>query len=245
MRYGAGNLDLSAAAGRHIYDLARRHGNPGLIGFARWFWSGDLTSLGARNGARAVASTGIDELAPVVRLDAEDTLLAEMLGMLHGRLAWIAAQQRRDDDARAHLNEAETIADRVGECTGMGRHFGPTTVRLWRLAIGVELGEGGRAYTEITQAPLDLEALGSQARSSSMQLDLARALVQDGLDRDAEAIRHLDTADRLAPQRIRMNPIARDLVIDLNRRARRRVWELDSLCNRFGLGGQGSHRVNA
>ncbi len=68
--------------------------------------------------------------------------------------------------------------------------------------------------------------------------------MQDGPDRHAEVIRHLDTADRLAPQRTRRHPIARDLVIDLDRRARRRVWELDSLCNRFGLGGPGSQRVN-
>jgi hypothetical protein len=37
--------------------------------------------------------------------------------------------------------------------------------------------------------------------------------VQDEAHRDAEAIRHLDTADRLAPTRIRNDPIARDLVI--------------------------------
>ncbi|MGH3776648.1 MAG: helix-turn-helix domain-containing protein [Pseudonocardiaceae bacterium] len=244
VRCSAGNLDLAAAAGRHMYDLARRHGNPGLIGFARWFWSADLMFLGARDRARAVASTGIDELASVVRLDAGDTLPAEMLGMLHGRLAWIAAPERRGADAGAHLNEAGTIAGRVGECTGMGRHFGPTNVRMWRLETGVELGEGGRAYAEITQAPLDVEALGSRERSSSLHLDLARALVQDGRDRDTDAIRHLDTADRLAPQRIRMNPVARDLVADLDRRSRRRAWELDSLCNRFGLGRKGSGRAN-
>ncbi|MGQ0775671.1 MAG: hypothetical protein ACT4NY_14840 [Pseudonocardiales bacterium] len=120
----------------------------------------------------------------------------------------------------------------------MGRHFGPTNVRLNRLGIGVELGEGGRAYAEITQTPLDVEALGSRTASSEMHLDLARALVQDGPDRDAEAIRHLDTADRLAPQRIRMNPIARELVTDLSQRARRRIWELDSLCNHFGFTGR-------
>ena len=119
----------------------------------------------------------------------------------------------------------------------------PTNVRLNRLGIGVELDEGGRAYAEITQAPLDVEALGSRTSSSEMHLDLARALAQDGPDRDAEAIRHLDTADRLAPQRTRMNPVARDLVADLHRRARHRIWELDYLCNRFGLGKQSSQRV--
>jgi len=189
-------------------------------------------------------ATGIDELTPVVRLDAGDTLPAEMLGMLHLRHGWIAARERRGDEARAHLDEAGTIAATIGECNGMQRHFGPTNVRLNRLGIGVELDEGGRAYAEITQTPLDVEALGSRTASSEMHLNLARALAQDGPDRDAEAIRHLDIADRLATQRIRMNPVARDLVADLDRRARRRVWELDSLCNRFGLGKQRSQRVN-
>jgi hypothetical protein len=78
--------------------------------------------------------------------------------------------------------------------------------------------------------------LGSVDRSANFHFDLARALVSCEGDRDAEAIRHLDTADRLAPQRIRPDPIARELVGVLDRRARRRVWELDSLRNRFGIG---------
>ncbi|MGH3717664.1 MAG: helix-turn-helix domain-containing protein [Pseudonocardiaceae bacterium] len=239
----AGNIDLSAAAAGYCYDLACRYDNPGLIGFSRWFWAGNLMLLGAHDRARTVVSTGIDEITPAVRLGAGDTLPAEMLGMLHGRNAWIAARARRGDEARAHLDEAGTIADRIGERNGMRRHFGPTNVRLWRLTVGVELEEGGRAYEEVTRTPLDVEALGSRERSSTMQLDLAHALVQGGPDRDAEAIRHLDTADRLAPQRIRMNPIARELVTALSQRARRRVWELDSLCNRFGLGGESSRRA--
>jgi hypothetical protein len=44
----AGNLDLGATAGCHMYDLARRHGYPGLIGFACWFWASGLSSLGAQ-----------------------------------------------------------------------------------------------------------------------------------------------------------------------------------------------------
>lgn len=232
----AGNLDLAALVGRRAFELAQQHGNPELIGFARWFWASALSQLGAQDRAHAMVSTGIDELTPVVRLRDENTLPAEMLGMLHGRQAWIAARTGRGDEVAAHLDEAETIADRIGECNGMCRHFGPTNVRLHRLGIGVELGEGGRAYAEITRSPLDLEVLGSRERSSETHLDLARALVQDSSDRDAEAIRHLDTADRLAPQRIRMNPVAREVVIDMSQRTRRRVWELDSLCNRFALG---------
>ncbi|HEY2762530.1 MAG TPA: helix-turn-helix transcriptional regulator [Pseudonocardiaceae bacterium] len=236
VRVSAGNLDLSAAAGRHMHKVARQHGNPAMIGFAHWFWASDLSCLGAQDRARALVSTGIDELTPAVRLDTADTLPAEMIGFLHLRHAWISARERRGDEARAHLDEAAMIARRVGERNGMGRHFGPTNVRLNRLGIGVELGEGARAYEEITRTPPDVEALGSLTASSEMHLDLARAVAQDGPDRDGEAIRHLDTADRLAPQRIRLNPIARNLVTDLHRRSRHRVWELDSLCNRFGVG---------
>jgi hypothetical protein len=65
---------------------------------------------------------------------------------------------------------------------------------------------------------------------------LARAWAQAEGPRDGEAIRHLDQADRLAPVRIRNDPIARDLVVTLDRRAPRRVWELDSLRRRFGVG---------
>ncbi|MGH3930632.1 MAG: helix-turn-helix domain-containing protein [Pseudonocardiaceae bacterium] len=243
VRVSAGNLDLSVTAGRHALNVALRHGNPGLIGFARWFWASDLSCLGAQDRARAVVSTGIDELTPSVRLGGGNTLPAEMLCTLHNRLAWIAARERRDEEARAHLDEAGAIAARIGECNSFRRHFGPTNVRLNRLGIGVELGEGGRAYAEITGTPLDVDALGSREAASEMYLNLACALVQDGRDRDAEAIRQLDTADRLSSQRIRMNPVARDLVTDLDQRARRRVWELDSLCNRFGLGKRSSTRV--
>ncbi|HKR51076.1 MAG TPA: hypothetical protein VJT72_16110, partial [Pseudonocardiaceae bacterium] len=142
------------------------------------------------------------------------------------------------------LDEASAIAARIGEHNGLRMHFGPTNVAVWRLGIGVELGEGGRAYEEATRTPLEVAALGSQERSSALHFDLARALVQDGARRDAEAIRHLDTADRLSPTRLRNDPIARDLVRTVDRRAPRRTWELDSLCNRFGIRGQGQRSVD-
>ena len=46
------------------------------------------------------------------------------------------------------------------------------------------------------------------------------------------------------PVVVRNDPMARDLVLTLDRRAKRRVWELDSLRNRFGIGGQGPHSVD-
>jgi hypothetical protein len=81
----------------------------------------------------------------------------------------------------------------------------------------------------------DLVRPTSAGRRSRLHFDLARGYAQAEGDRDSEAIRHLDTADRIASTRIRNDPIARDLVIVLDRRAKRRLWELDSLLNRFGV----------
>jgi hypothetical protein len=240
----AGNVDLSVSAARRGYDMACRYGDPGLIGFARWCWALQLMWLTARGRASRLLTVGIDELASTARLRSEDTLPAEMLGMMHLVQAQRAARDKQHEDAHSHLSEAEEIAVRIGECNGLRMHFGPTNCAVWQLAVGIELGEGGRAYELATRMPLDVDALNSRERSAALYFDLSRALVQDGAHRDAEAIRHLDTADRLAPVRIRNDPIARDLVITLDRRARRQVWELDSLRNRFGVGGQGPRSVN-
>jgi transcriptional regulator with XRE-family HTH domain len=235
----AGNIDLAATAARRGYDLAQQQDNPGLLGFARWYWACELTSMGARTRAQTVLSEGIHDLTPAVQLSAPDTLPAELVGMMHLQQARTAARQQRRDDAYAHLTEAAVLADRVGERNGMRQHFGPTNVAAWRVSIGVELAEGAKVYEDATATPINIDALGSRERSSSMHFDLARVLAQEGGPRDGDAIRHLDMADRLAPQRIRNDPIARDLVLTLHRRARRRVWELDSLRNRFGAGARG------
>jgi hypothetical protein len=171
----------------------------------------------------------------VVQFSASDTLPAEIIGMMHLQQARTAARQQRADDAHAYLDEAAHLADRVGERNGMRQHFGPTNVAAWRVSIGVELSEGAKAFEDATAAPICIDALGSRERSSSLHFDFARVLAQEGGPRDGDAIRHLDTADRIAPQRIRSDPLARELVLTLDRRARRRVWELDSLRNRFGI----------
>ncbi len=232
----AGNIDLAATAARRGYDLAKQHDNPGLLGFARWYWALELTSMGARTRADALLTEGIDALTPAVQVAASGTLPAEIVGMMHLQQARTAARQHRADDAHAHLDEAAHMADRVGERNGMRQHFGPTNVAAWHVSIGVELGEGSKAYEDATAAPIGIDALGSRERASSLHFDFARVLAQENGPRDGDSIRHLDTADRIAPQRMRSDPLARDLALMLDRRATRRVWELDSLLNRFGIG---------
>ncbi len=239
-----GYIDLSLAATQRGYDYAELHGGPGVLSFAHWYLALGRTRVGARNRAAAILTQGIDDFSPTVQLATSDTTVAQMVGLMHLTSAQTAARSQSSDDAHSHLDEADQIAQQVGERNALRRHFGPTNVAAWRVAVGIELKEGARAYADATGLPINVQALGSSERTSALHLDFSRALAQEGGQRDWDAIRHLDSADRIAPQLIRLDPMARDLFTTLDRRAPRRVWELDSLRNRFGIGGQGPRSVD-
>lgn len=149
-----------------------------------------------------------------------------------------AARDGRDGDTAAYLMEAADLAEHTGERNHLRFHFGPTNVAAWELGLAVESGTGPDVAERFVAAPIELSTLASKEREADITFDLARAWAQAEGSRDGEALRALDAADRLAPLRIRNDPIARDLVLTLDRRAKHRVWELDSLRNRFGVGAQ-------
>ena len=157
--------------------------------------------------------------------------------MLHLTAAQLAPREGWAGDADAHLTEARDLAARTGEHNAYRFHFGPANVAAWSLAIAVELGRGpvgccpARSVTGATFAALD-----SADRRAGFHLDLSHAYAQAGDEQDMAALEHIDAADRAAPTRIRSDPIARDLVLTLDRGARCRERELDSLRNRFGIG---------
>jgi transcriptional regulator with XRE-family HTH domain len=239
-----GYLDLSLAATQRGYDYAELHGGPSVLSFAHWYVALGRTRAGARNRAAAMLAQAIDDFSPTVQLSASDTTVAQMVGLIHLTSAQTAARSQSSDDAHRHLDEADQIAQRLGERNALRRHFGPTNVAAWRLAVGIELNEGARAYADATSLPINVQALGSSERTSALHLDFSRALAQEGSQHDWDAIRHLDTADRIAPQLIRPDPMARELFTMLDRRSPRRVWELDSLRNRFGIGGPSQRSVD-
>jgi hypothetical protein len=184
------------------------------------------------------------ELEAVADPSAAETGAAEMLGMHHLLAAKLAARAGRAGDARDHLDQARALAERTGERNTAMLHFGPTTVALWTLSVGVDLGAGHRAYEQAHPDRVDVERLHSRSCTGCYHFDLARALAQDGEARDDEATRHLDLADQAAPVRMRNHPIVRELTAELTQRAHRQLREVDSLLGRFGLVGQRSRGVN-
>jgi hypothetical protein len=230
--YGA----LASAVARRGYDAALRLGDPGMTAFASMQRAGTLIRLGARHRAAGVLRDALLAVEPAADPSATANGPAQAAGMLHLASAQLSARERRGGDADDHLVLAADLASATGEGNELNFHFGSASVAAWSVSIGVELERGPEAAERVAADVSRLGAvLASAERRSGLHLDLARGWAQAGGARDDEALRALDTADRIAPVRIRNDPIARDLVLAMDRRAKRRVWELDSLKRRLGV----------
>jgi transcriptional regulator with XRE-family HTH domain len=232
-----GRPELAIQAARRSEEAAERLGAAPLSAFAAMTHSGALTRLGARRRARQILIDGLAAVEPAADPSAPDPAAAEGMGMLHLASAQVAARQGNAGEADQHLEQAANLAEATGERNTLRYHFGPTNVDAWSLAIAVEIERGPAVAERLDTDDLDrrLAVLSSADRRAGLHLDLARAWAQAGGDRDAQALRHLDTADRIAPVRLRNDPIARELLAELGMRTRRRAWELESLRHRFGL----------
>ncbi len=228
-----GRAELSAAATQRGYDAARCLGDPALIGFATMQHASSLTKIGAAHRASVVRMEALAELGETDP-SASDTRPAEAEAALCLGIGALAARSGRTGDVDHYFTRAAELAERTGARETLRFHLSPAQVRAWRLSAAVEYGDGPGAAERIDSPEL-FAGLASATRTGRAHLDFARAYVQAEGARDAEAVRHLDAADRIAASRVRHDPMARELVVTLHRRARRRVWELDSLMNRFGI----------
>ncbi|MGH3904726.1 MAG: helix-turn-helix domain-containing protein [Pseudonocardiaceae bacterium] len=230
-----GHADLAVRTAQRGYDAARLLNDSTRAGLLTMHHSLGLAWIGARHRVTTVLDEALAEITPDP--SAADTGPAQAAGMMHLSAAMHHARQGRAGQADDHLGHAQELARRTGERNTLLQHFGPVNVTTWGVNVAVELGRGPVVADRIApDVPRLLDAFGSAVRGGALHFDLARAYAQAEGARDAEAIRHLDAADRLAPQYVRPDPMARDLVLTLDRRAPRRVWELDSLRNRFGIG---------
>jgi hypothetical protein len=238
-----GHADLAVQTARRGYDAAQRLGDSTRAGLLTMHRALGLGWIGARHRVAAVLDHALAEITPDP--SAADTGPAQAAGMLHLTAALNHARQNRAGDADDHLGAASELARHAGEGNVLLQHFGPVNVATWGVNVAVELGRGpATAESMHADVPRLLDTFGSPVRGGAIYFDLARAYAQAEGDRDREAIQCLDAADRMAPQYVRPDPMARDLVLTLDRRARRRMWELDSLRNRFGVGDPRSRSVN-
>lgn len=231
-----GALGLPALATLHARRVAEELDDPAWLGLAGWLRATTLGG-GARQRMYELSMAGARDLEPHLG----DRRCREMHGAMHLNASLAQAAMRRPDSAADHLAEAATLADGIGEDErsphGFGHlYFGPHNVGIWKVTLAVELGDPGAAKE--LAAAVNPAAVPSAARQGMFWADLGRGLATRRADRDA-AVRALVTAERLAPQRIRTNPMARETVTDLRMRARRDAGgrELRGLAFRMGLAG--------
>jgi transcriptional regulator with XRE-family HTH domain len=239
-----GHQDLALACAVRESEAAEALGDDSALSLLSAYSLGQTRlKVGARRKAAATFLKTVEECSNADP-NAPDTAAAEMAGMVHLGSALLGARGGDPDAVTAHLAEAASLAKRTGERNTQLQHFGPINVALWKVALAVDLGDGVAAAEAVEADPIPVELLGSSLRSANLWLDLARGWAQAEGDRDAEAIRALDAADRTAPTMVRNHPLARELLDELYGRARRCVWELDSLHNRFDISNHGSRAVN-
>lgn len=225
--------DLAQVASRHVRDVTTALSGPQWAGLAAWSRAQAISST-ARDRSWAVAVRGAEDIAG----ELDEPNVAEVYGSLHLTAALAAITLGRADAAAAHVAEAAEIAARPDLPGDFGHlSFGSGNVNVWCTMLAVEAGEGGKAV-EIARAVDPTTLPVSPTRRAAWWIDIGRGMAMERRTR-ADAVEAFRTAEELAPQRVRANVFAREVVGDLLRRSRRDAGgrELRGMAYRMGLAG--------
>lgn len=224
-----GFYDLAYLMAQRGVEAARETNDRVLLAAAEY----DLLSGRMHGGGYRLAQLQAVAVADDLRRNfSDDGQDIEVAGMLNLAAAMCATVNGANDDAAAHLAEAETLADRTGDRTGFGFFFGPGNVGLWRQALAIEAGEPDQAL-RIGQHVL-VHRVPSILRQSNYHADRARALHLIG--DHTNALRAVSEAERLAPLWAPRDQGLRDIVAAAYLERRKGVGgELERLAQRFGV----------
>jgi len=192
-------------------------GSPVLQGAATYQLACALEGGGERSHAEQVAAIGADNLGSVSERDAAVISVRGALLLI----AAIAACTRGDALASGrYLAEAQRLAERLGtDCNYAWTGFGPTNVRTHALAAAVRLDQPDRALEIADQIEIDSFAPGLVGRRCQVHLEAAIAHARQG--QDNEAVARLIRVEGIAPQVLRYNQQAQQLIVELIQRGRR------------------------
>ena len=188
---------------------AERAGNPMLVAAGAFRLVFVFINARHYDQAEETAWTAAEALWPMA--DQGDPRAISLWGGLTLQRAVIAAHVNDPDTAYGQLDRASQIAARLGEARGeYNTEFGPANVRLYEIAVAVELGDAGRALR--AAANVDTTGLSAE-RQARMLIDVARAHAQRR--QVSEAVAALLQAEAITPEQIRSHALVRRLVSDL------------------------------
>lgn len=212
-----GEPDLSWIAAHLALTSAQDADDPTATAVGAWRICHAVMRAGDIEQAGDVAATAATDLAPTLR-DAEPAALSAY-GALRLVGAVAAARTGEKTDAAALLDDARTAAGRLGaDRNDAWLTFGPTNTAVHAVAVAVELGDPATALD--VARTIDIGALLTLERQATHRVHVAHALVQRR--RDPDALRQLLAADRLNPEGLPHDTLAREIIAGLLRRDRRR-----------------------
>lgn len=226
-----GQTDLGWVAADRSITAARRANSPELIAAGIY----RLGQIMLRAGRYEEAFRLADSTMSTIEAPGTPARLS-----LHGALlltAAIAAAKMTDRRESTRLiTQAQRIADQLGaERNDHWTAFGHSNVRIHASSAAVDLGDPDDVLTHA--AAIDPSAIPPElgGRRSQLHIDMAWAYGQHR--NDAAAVLALIEAERLAPQAVHHSPVARDLIQNCLRRARRKgaLPGLDGLAQRVGV----------
>lgn len=228
-----GYRDLALPAARVAVAAAQDAEDLAWLGAARFVHTLAMPIETAGTTSR-IAERSLEEL----QRGAGDVSVRQMLGQMHLSASMACAVDGRPDDAQAHLDEARAEAATLGDPEdGAGFNlcsFGPTNLALWHMNVAIELGEHGEVLElarKTTPAPLKVAN-----RHQTYWMSTGRALAHSGRT-DREALAAFMRAERAAPLAFSLNPMARDAIASMVRRAHRRSVseDLRIMARRLGV----------
>jgi transcriptional regulator with XRE-family HTH domain len=228
-----GYRDMALFAARVAVNAASEAEDPAWIGSTRFVYTLAMPIESASTTSRVA-----DRALTALQDRAADPEVRQTLGQLHLSASLVCAVDRRPDDAQAHLAEAASEADSLGDPDdGIGFNmlaFGPTNVGLWKMAVATELGEHGRVI-ELARS-VEPRRVKVANRRQAYWMHLGRALAHSGKT-DREALVAFVNAERAAPVPFSVNPMTRDSVVAMVHRAPRRSVsdDLRMLARRLGV----------
>ena len=220
-----GEPDLSWIAAERALSAAQEAGAPVQAAVGGWRVAHAFLRLGDVDSARSAADAATTMLPT-------ETSAAALSARGALRLVGAVAAAREGDrhDVVALLDEARATADELGEDRNDGwQTFGPTNTGVHAVAVAMDLGDpdGALAAAEA----VDPGRLPTLERQATHRVVLAHAL--HVRRRGDEAYRQLVLAERLNPEGLPHDMLARELVGAMLRRKGRQPAGLGALATRL------------
>ncbi|MBF6082617.1 helix-turn-helix transcriptional regulator [Nocardia cyriacigeorgica] len=207
--------------------------DPYVIACGAWAMTQALRDSGRWEEAIALARTAVDGLVPYLDRDTTPDDWRGIAGALHAEVAYVHARRGRHGDAWSYWEKAEATARALGpDYRHIQTSFSIPVLAAHATTLGVELRRSGEALR--AARGFDADQIASIPRRSRHFIEVARA--HDQRDEPVAALALLDKAVRTAPETVKYNGHARDILHTLLRKPPSGMRDdVHALCREIGL----------